>query len=917
MLRAVAPPCAQAVVVIIVVMDRRLCAELEKLLLSLFTEADVRRIVRLLRDGDKMHAELPGFIASQSVLVHEAVNVLERHGRIDAHFFDALIAARTGRSDEIRELAARIPSLGFESSPDDWLVSLPVPMYDRLVGRQQELDRLDAAWNDPGTRVLSIVAWGGAGKSTLVHHWLERMRQAGWRGARKIYGWSFYAQGTQGTSASSEEFFAAALDFFGDAAAASSPPDTRVRRLVTLIRQQPTLLVLDGLEPLQEPSSGVEPGGRMRDPSQGALLRALAQRMDGLCLVTSRLPVKDLAGQRQGAAPVLMLERLSKADGATFLGDLGVHGTKAELCAATDELQGHALALMLLGKYLHAVRGGDIGRRHDISMLAAAEAVHSGKLERIMAAYDVWLQPRSRAVMRLVGLFDRPADDAALAALRRAPAIPGLTEALVDAGHDDWPVALRPLREAGLLAPESPQKPGTLDAHPLVRAYFAETLRRENSEVWRAAHERLYKHYLAGAADQPTSLTELGRLVDAVIHGCQAGRHPQVYRDVYRGKIHASDGYKLVTRLGAFGLELGALAAFMEHRWDRPVSTLESAAQADVLEVAGYDLRALGRLTEARVPTRIALELDQASRRWDPASVDASLLAEIELLLGHLDAAETHARAAVALAGQHNAPLERLMTTGTLLGEVLQCAGNVEESQAVFDAAEKLQHQQRPDEPLLVALPGARYCTLLLDLAMPLDGSTPDVQALVHQSLAEVQQRCVDVRRRAENMLHRAETRGYTPFTLGMHRSLLAQAHLGLWLAARGGGWPAEASGVVAHRNQAVEALDQAVDELRQSGRDDALPRALLARAGLRRFLDDRDGAEVDLAEVEELAERSGMRLLACDAHLERARLALAGGDVASARVHTEAARVIVSKTGYHRRDRALAALDAALSRTH
>jgi hypothetical protein len=52
---------------------------------------------------------------------------------------------------------------------------------------------------------------------------------------------------------------------------------------------------------------------------------------------------------------------------------------------------------------------------------------------------------------------------------------------------------------------------------------------------------------------------------------------------------------------------------------------------------------------------------------------------------------------------------------------------------------------------------------------------------------------------------------------------------------------------VVAHREQAEQAeqaehaLDLAVDELRQSGRDDTLPRALLARAGLRRFLDDRD----------------------------------------------------------------------------
>ena len=64
------------------------------------------------------------------------------------------------------------------------------------------------------------------------------------------------------------------------------------------------------------------------------------------------------------------------------------------------------------------------------------------------------------------------------------------------------------------------------------------------------------------------------------------------------------------------------------------------------------------------------------------------------------------------------------------------------------------------------------------------------------------------------------------------------------------------------------------------------------------------------------MAERNGMRLLACDANLERARLAVAHGDTATARAHTEATRAIIAETGYHRRDRELVALDQALSRT-
>src|SRR5262249_7545145 len=55
-----------------------------------------------------------------------------------------------------------------------------------LVGREAELARLDRAWKDPGTHVLTFVAFGGVGKSALVSRWLDRMAAAGWRGARRV-----------------------------------------------------------------------------------------------------------------------------------------------------------------------------------------------------------------------------------------------------------------------------------------------------------------------------------------------------------------------------------------------------------------------------------------------------------------------------------------------------------------------------------------------------------------------------------------------------------------------------------------------------------------------------------------------------------------------------------------------------------
>jgi hypothetical protein len=90
-----------------------------------------------------------------------------------------------------------------------------------LIGRDEEILRLDAAWNNPNVRVLSIVGTGGAGKSSLVNAWINKLAMRRWSDAQMVYGWSFYRQGTYlGTQTSADLFLASALAWFGDPTAA-------------------------------------------------------------------------------------------------------------------------------------------------------------------------------------------------------------------------------------------------------------------------------------------------------------------------------------------------------------------------------------------------------------------------------------------------------------------------------------------------------------------------------------------------------------------------------------------------------------------------------------------------------------------------------------------------------------------------
>ena len=46
-------------------------------------------------------------------------------------------------------------------------------------------------------RILAFTAHGGVGKSTLVNHWLAEMARDNYRGATRVFGWSFYSQGVR------------------------------------------------------------------------------------------------------------------------------------------------------------------------------------------------------------------------------------------------------------------------------------------------------------------------------------------------------------------------------------------------------------------------------------------------------------------------------------------------------------------------------------------------------------------------------------------------------------------------------------------------------------------------------------------------------------------------------------------------
>jgi hypothetical protein len=92
-----------------------------------------------------------------------------------------------------------------------------------------------------------------------------------------------------------------------------------------------------------------------------------------------------------------------------------------------------------------------------------------------------------------------------------------------------------------------------LDTHPLVREYFGDQLRDQQTGAWKQANRRLYHHYQAMAPPLPESVRAMEPLFLAVICGCQAGLFRDALHGVYLPRIQRGDASFAAQVLGAWG----------------------------------------------------------------------------------------------------------------------------------------------------------------------------------------------------------------------------------------------------------------------------------------------------------------------------------------------------------------------------
>jgi tetratricopeptide (TPR) repeat protein len=786
------------------------------------------------------------------------------------------------------------------------ITRLPKTEFE-LFGREKELQLLNQAWDAGDTHVISFVAYGGVGKTTLVNKWAERMRWENYRGAQKVYAWSFYSQGTNEKVTSADLFIHTALKWFGDKDPAQGSPWDKGKRLAELIRQHKILLLLDGMEPLQSDYDFEK--GRIKDQALSLLLTELAKWNPGLCVITTRERVPEV-DRCPASCRQVDLEKLSSAAGGALLRVRGVQGTEAELEKAASAFGNHALAINLLASYLHDIPGHHISQAAKIPDLDIPED-QGRHPRRVIEAFAQKLGPSPEVqVLHILGLFNRPAPLAAIDAVKKEPAITNLTDRLQKLTEAQWLHIVERLRRCRLLAPQSHHDPDKIDCHPLIREHFSQKLKAKGKQAWKEAHSRLYEYYKnLPERELPDTLEEMEPLFVAVAHGCQAGKYREALVDTYYSRIHRSgeENY-CCNKLGAFGADLAALTNFFEIPWRQPAAKLTAEAKAVVLSWAGFRLQALGRLREALQPMEAGRGASIKEKIWIGAATDTSNLSELYLITGDVPQAIAYARQSVDIADRSGDDAETIMDL-TGLAYAQHQGGELAAAVQAFREAEFLHQQHEFEYRYLFSLEGFRFCDLLL--------SQGKVQ--------EVLERAKEARKIAEKIGANLLTFALDKLSLGRAYLLEASDQL------------ESTSEVGSNLQRAAVELNQAVRGLREAGQQDDLPRGLFARAFLYRLQNDFSHAWDDLAEAQEIAERGGMKLWLVDYHLEAARVigsqfsAISDqpsenssqrsaisfrlieegrevsvnmeGMVDRLKMHVEQAAALVHETGYHRRD--------------
>jgi len=533
-------------------------------------------------------------------------------------------APRPPRQTPIGELPAALSPL-LRGIPE------PVPP-SQWVGRADLLDELDQALDEGQRRVVSLVGFGGQGKSALARRWLDRLLE--WSASDRpgagrpeaVVWWSFSSQ--PNVDAFFEKVFEHLIGREVDYQLLADAEDGQVAQtlanvLGAILPSRRMLFILDSFEHLQRREG--DDFGRIENPALRAFLRFLASpRHHCFSLVTSRLPLLDLVALPATCGEI-RLGPLSDEEGASLLAALGVRDGEAPLAETARRFGAHPLTLRILAPLL--AQGFEPGADVDFEASGLGDGP-SRQLTGLLETYDRLLSPEERGVILLLAAFRRPPSFDLLAtvlselqhAKRQATHFPGkLAGRLGHIDRDELRSHLHRLADVFALvtADRSFRK---CRLHPLVASFYSKRLDADpalSATLHGTIARRLARRKLSAKKlrSKDLALSDFEPLIEAVHHRCRAGQFDRAFK-FYRDRIQRYEMYALTRHLNAWDSDLELLLGFFPDRDLGREPLIEDAElRLFLLQQVAIDLQNLRQSSRAIEILERAIEL--AAERKD------------------------------------------------------------------------------------------------------------------------------------------------------------------------------------------------------------------------------------------------------------------------------------------------------------
>lgn len=574
------------------------------------------------------------------------------------------------------------------------------------VGREDFLHNLTLDWENPKICVTGIIGFGGEGKSAIARNWLnaffEKNREKNKHyeinpsrentfNKDKLKGifWYSFSSGK-----SIDDFFEEALTFFVPENIEEFKhitSDLKIQILLSFLREQTYLIVLDGIEVCQHTQGGWFCLFKNKDLSK--FLRDFAQGLhQSFCIISSRLPILDLVDFSSYTQRIL--GSLTYEESISLLEKLGVKGGREQFKKIIQFWKGYALGINITGSYF-ALK--DTGKSDQLfeedyfskenNYLSENGGIYE-KLSGIFVQYQSMFTDSQRQILYI------------LAAMRE-PAKRDTLENFVHFSEED----LQQLLNLKVIDYHYSQG---FTLHPLIRSHYSGLL-LENQAKSQEIHKEIVEYYeylLKGNIPRQPTLKQLFPAIECVHHSCLAGDFEKANK-VRASLVNQGDAYVLSHQLGAYERALLVASDFFPDGDTYKEPLVKSFSdQAELISEVGFYLMCLGRLKEAVTFFERHKLIATEKKDLEQISISCINLSELYAHTGQLDYCLDAAQKAIEATQELND--EKLQRTAfARKGWALHLRHG--EGEKEFKEAERLERRIRPDRRFLYSLRGIQH----------------------------------------------------------------------------------------------------------------------------------------------------------------------------------------------------------------